>query len=542
MEKYKSTALVRPNPQEIGERLNSWKEIATFLNREVRTVRRWETYESLPVHRHIHKIRGSVYAFKAEVDAWWTNRRAQPRTSAIVLAVLPFETINRQGKKESLGHGLPAEIATQLVRLDLDKLRVTDCAVVANQTASSRVDKHAEPPGSTHVVGGTIRSQHNSTVITAYLLRASDRTYVWAESYGETKSDVIVNQTDVARHIAQSIAAKLLPTENVTHSRMRADHSAVQRACSEGRSSWNRRTAEGLVKAISCFDQAIQQDPTYAPAHAGLADSYLQLGFYGILPAVPAMKKAKSAALKAVELDDSSGEAHASLADVMKYFDWNLTGAEREYQRAIELDPCYPTAHHWYGDYLAMMGRFDEAHEKGQHALDLDPVSPIINTWVGMQLYLGGLYGEAVEQLRKTRAMHPNYALARWALGLVYDQQHKFKDAVVEKQKAVILSGESPWMVAALGCSYAASGKRDEAKNILNRLVGPAHRTSSISYEIATIYAALYDNDSSLQWLQRAVTDHSAWVPFMKVEPRLRYLRADNRFQRLANGFASIPA
>jgi tetratricopeptide (TPR) repeat protein/TolB-like protein len=542
MENGNSAVKIGSGQPQADEQLNSWKEIASYLNREVRTVRRWETYEGLPVHRHLHNVRGSVYAFRTEIDAWWTNRRTQPRSSSVVLAVLPFEYLNARREQEGMGKGLSAEIATQLIRLNLTKLRVTNCSTVGGKTPRERISKATDELGATHLIGGTIRSDRDCILINVYLQKASDGTYVWAESYGRPQAAGIAEQVEVARLIAHSIISKLVPGERVSPPRVVADASAVQKACTEGRSSWNKRSAEGLVKAIACFDQAIQQDPTYAPAYAGLADSYLQLGFYGILPAVPAMKKAKSAALKAVELDDSSGEAHASLADVMKYFDWNLVGAEKEYQRAIQLDPVYATAHHWYGDYLAMMGRFAEAHAKGQRALELDPVSPIINTWVGMQFYLSGLYEAAVEQLRKTRGMHPNYALCRWALGLVYDQQLKFDEAIAEKQKAVSLSGDSPWIIAGLGCSYAASGKRDEARKILERLVGPAHQTHSISYEIATIYAAVNDRDSALQWLQRAHDDHSAWVPFMNVEPRLRTLRSDKRFQQLANCFSAAQA
>jgi TolB-like protein/tetratricopeptide (TPR) repeat protein len=540
MEKARCSVLLRPNePQDV--QLNSWKEIASYLKREVRTVRRWETFEALPVHRHLHKVRGSVYAFKTEIDSWWTNRRTQPRSASIILAVLPFENLDGEQKRGSLGLGLSAEVVTQLVRLDLPNLRVTDCSSMRFKSSTERIDKIAEKLGATHIIGGTIRSEVDRTFITVSLLKINDRTYVWAESYGPAQADAVIGEVEVSRQIARSVAAKVFPKAKILSSRVAGDSSIVQKACAEGRLNWNKRSADGLVKAISCFEHAISQDPGSSPAYAGLADSYLQLGFYGILPAAPAMKKAKVAALKAVELDDSSGEAHASLADVTKHFDWDFVGAEKEYQRAILLNPAYPTAHHWYGDYLAIMGRFDEAHAKGQHALELDPVSPIINTWVGMQFYLGGLSEEAVEQLRKTLGMHPNYALAHWALGLVYDQQLKYEKAIVEKQKAVSLSGESPWMLAALGCSYALSGKRSQTFRILDRLIGPAHQTYAISYEIATIYAALRDHDAAFSWLREAHKDHSAWVPFVRVEPRLRCLRGDKRFQQLTEQFNSVP-
>jgi len=518
------------------ELLNSWKEIATYLKREVRTVRRWESYEGLPVHRHLHKVRGSVYAFKTEVDLWWKNRPTSSRSSSVVLALLRFDVISQREEKAFLAKEISTGIATQLVRMNISRLQVTQCSEWISKNRTKPSDESTDKRSVTHCIGGTVRFDRESAFLNVYLQRMNDGTVLWAEQYELFDSTSASNANGLAKLIALSVSSVLFGG-NSSAPKVICDSFAVQKAYVEGRTCWNQRTAEGMVKAIGFFNQAIRQDPTYAPAYAGLADSYLQLGFYGILPAAPAMKKAKTAALKAVELDNSSGEAHASLADVMKYFDWNLSGAEKEYQRAIQLDPGYPTAHHWYGDYLAMMGRFDEARAKGQQALELDPISPIINTWVGMQFYLSGLYEAAVEQLRKTREMHPNYALVRWALGLVYDQQLKFSAAITEKEKAVSLSGESPWIIAGLGCSYAASGKKDLATKILTRLTGPAHQAYSLSYEIATIYAALNQRKSALNWLQIAHDDHSAWVPFMMVEPRLHVLRSEKQFQELAHQF-----
>ena len=315
MEDRNSTVLIRPNQPQTNEQLNSWKEIATYLKREVRTVRRWETYEALPVHRHLHNTRGSVYAFKTEIDSWWTDRCTKPRSSSIVLAVLPFKNLNGKREQGLLGDGLSAEVATQLVRLNLAKLCVTDCSTLPSKNSTERIDKIPEQLGATHVIGGTIRSEQDHSLITAYLLRANGGTYVWAESYRSKRADDIVAHGKVAWLIAQSVVAKLLPRVTVAPPRMLADSLGVHKFYAEGRSCWNKRTPDGLVNAIAWFDQAIRQDPTYAPAYAGLADSYLQLAFYGILPVVPAMKKAKAAALKAVELDNASGEAHTSLTE-----------------------------------------------------------------------------------------------------------------------------------------------------------------------------------------------------------------------------------
>jgi TolB-like protein/Flp pilus assembly protein TadD len=528
-------------PKPPGERLDSWKEIASYLKRETRTVRRWETHEGLPVHRHLHNVRGSIYAFRPELDSWWAGRRTRPRSGSIVLAVLPFENLSGDLKQQRISDGLTDEVTTRLANLSPACL-----GVIARRSAmrfrrsTGRIDKIAGKLGATHIVGGSIRSEGDHTVVTVQLVRASDQTHLWADSYRSDRTNTLAGQSEIARMIAESTLAKLVPVPKPAASQGLGHSAVAHRVYLKGRFFWNQRTAEELTKGIACFDQAILEDPTYAPAYAGLADSYIQLGFYGVLPAAPAMKKAKLAALKAVELDDTLGEAHTSLADVMTYFDWNLIGAEKEYQRAIQLNPTYATAHHWYGDYLAMMGRFDEAHVKGQRALELDPVSPIINIWVGMKYYFGGCYDEAVEQYRKTLEMHPNYVLAHWALGLAYEQQGKYGAAISEKQKALDLSGESAWIAAGLAYAYAVSGKRDRTRKILERLTGPAHQTSAVSYEIATIYAALHDRDHALQWLQRAYDDRSEWVPYMRVEPRLRCLNGDARFQKLTRRFGMV--
>ena len=317
----------------------------------------------------------------------------------------------------------------------------------------------------------------------------------------------------------------------------RNENPAAHRSYLRGRFYWNKRTAEGLATAITCFEQALHEDPNCALAYAGLADSYLQLGFYGITPSVATLGKARLAAAKAVEMGEMLGEAHASYADVMTYCDWNLGAAESEYRRAIHLNPTYATAFQWYADYLAIMGRVDEAIANGQRALELDPVSPIINVWLGMKYYVGGFYDEAIEQYKQTLDMHPNYALAHWALGLAYEQKELFEKAIAAKQKSVNLSNNSVWMAAGLAYSYALSGREKKAQSIVDRLTTLPQQSTALSYEIANIYAGMLHEEQAVQWLERAFREHSTWMPYIHMEPRLKCLRGVRGFKEIVGRF-----
>jgi tetratricopeptide (TPR) repeat protein len=515
------------------ERLDSWKEIARHFKREVRTVRRWEADEGLPVHRHFHKVRGSVYAFTSELDAWRAGRPERRSPAHVVLAVMPFENLGPIRLQDRSSEILTNEVVTQLARLETTKLRILDRRSFARlRKPAERMDKIAATLGATHMVVGTVYSKLKQIFVTTNLVKAVDQTHLWAESYTRGRSQVV--HSEIGRLIAHSVVAKLVPVTPGTRHQRLSDTSLSEKAYLKGRFYWNKRTAEGLRKAIGCFEESLHENPRYAPAFAGLADCYVHLEFYGIIPSIHTMTKAKAAALRAVELDDGLGEGHASLAEVMAYLDWDMTGAEREFRLAIQLDPTYATAHHWYGDYLAITGRLEEALVRSRRALELDPTSPIINVWVGMKYYLAGSYSEALEQYKKTLEMHPNYALAHWALGLAYEQLGEYKLAIVERKRAVELSGQSPWMAAGLAYSNALSGNRTEAKRLLEPLRRQADQ-SSISYEITTVYAALGDQAEALRWLTRAFDHHSEWAPYMKIEPRLKCMWNNPGFQELVS-------
>ena len=298
----------------------------------------------------------------------------------------------------------------------------------------------------------------------------------------------------------------------------------------KGRYFWNKRTADGLKKAIDYFNQAIEKDPNYAQAYTGLADSYALLGDweYGILAPKEAFPRAKAAATKALELDNTLGEAHTSLAFSLDLFDWDWASAEREFRRAIELNPGYATAHHWYAWHLSEMGRNREAIAEMRKAQNLDPLSLIISADVAEILLVAHSYDQAIEQSRKTIDMDPNFAVAHYELGQALVQKHMYKEAIAELQKAIELSGGSTTCTSNLAFAYAASGRRKEAVKILSDLKNRSKQNAS---EIALMYVGLDEKDQAMTWLEKAYEQR--FNPSILLRPAFDPLRSDPRFQNL---------
>jgi tetratricopeptide (TPR) repeat protein len=301
----------------------------------------------------------------------------------------------------------------------------------------------------------------------------------------------------------------------------------------KGRFFWNKRTAEGLKIALAYFNQAIEEDPKYAPAYSGLADTYSLLGDWQYAAMTPkeALPKAKASAIRALELDNALGEAHNSLAFCLDGFDWDIKSAGMEFQRAIALNPGYATAHHWYAWHLSLLGNYDEAIAEMRKAQDLDPLSLIINADLAELLVLAHSYDESIRQSRKTIEMDPSFAVAHNQLAQAYLQKHMNDEAVAELQKAAQLSGESPTVMANLARAYVATGKKSDAIKILNDLTKRSNATYSHASEIAVIYAALGDNDQAINWLEKGYEER--FNPGVLLRPGLDPLRSDPRFQDL---------
>jgi tetratricopeptide (TPR) repeat protein len=299
----------------------------------------------------------------------------------------------------------------------------------------------------------------------------------------------------------------------------------------KGRYLWNRRTPETLRQATEYFQRAINKDSGYALAWAGLADCYAVYAVYDLLPPREAIPKTKEAASRALALDDTLAEAHAALAYVKGLYEWDWPGAERGFKRAIELDPNYSTAHHWYALYLEAMGRLDEAIAETKRAQETDPLSLIANVTAGQALYFARRYDQAIEQARRAIEMDPSFYLAHWLLAMVYEQAGRYEDAIAEGQKALNASGGAPSALSVLGHAYAASGKRSEALKVLAELKNLSKQRYVSPLYIAVIYVGLGDKVHALEWLEKAHNDRSDRLCWIKAWPEFDSLREEPRFQ-----------
>jgi serine/threonine-protein kinase len=457
---------------------------------------------------------------------------APPKIQSI--AVLPLENLSRDPEQEYFVEGMHEALIAELSKIGA--LRVI------SRTSAMRY-KHSDKPlpeiarelNVDALIEGSVLREGERVRVTAQLVMARPERHLWANSFDRELRGILVLQSEVARAIAKEIKAELAPQEQARLTTTRPVDPEAYEAYLKGRYYWNKVTEEGLKKGIRYFEQAIEKDPGYALAYAGLADCYTILGgtILGGLAPMEAMPKAKAAALKALEIDSTLAEAHASLAIVTWRYDWDWLASEKEFKRAIELNPGYPTARQWYGWYLYGLGRHDESIAQINEAQKHDPLSVWISSNVGFALYIARQYDRAIEQLGRTLEMEPNFVLGHFFLGLTYEQKALFAEAVSEFQKAVSLSGGSPVYIAATGHAYAVSGKRVEAQSLLDELNKLAKRRYVPAYEIAAIYTGLGKRDQAFAWLEKAYEERAGWMVYLKVDPRLDSLRSDPRFQAL---------
>jgi tetratricopeptide (TPR) repeat protein len=340
-------------------------------------------------------------------------------------------------------------------------------------------------------------------------------------------------QNRVARAIAEQIRINVSPQEQAALKNVKVVNPQAYESYLKGRYFWNKRTADGLKVAVAYFNQATEEDPGYAQAYSGLADTYALLGDwqYAVMTPKEALPKAKLAATKALELDNALGEAHNSLAFCLDGFDWDFESAGKEFQRAIELSPGYATAHHWYAWHLSLVGRNTEAIAEMRKAQNLDPLSLIINADLAELFLIAHSYDESIEQSRKTIAMDSNFALAHNQLAQAYLQKQMYGEAISELQKAIQLSGGSPTFTANLARAYAATDRRNEAIQLLNHLKEHSNPGYSHASEIAVVYAALDEKDQAMTWLEKGYEER--FNPGVLLRPGFDPLRSDPRFQDL---------
>jgi TolB-like protein/Flp pilus assembly protein TadD len=597
-----------PPPIPIGESrpdnfLDSWKEIAAYLDREVRTVQRWEKKEGLPVHRQIHEKLGTVYAYKSEVDTWWKERSAKlaansengdategPRIVAwpattpeitdeelktatrsrwlwglaavaavsgllalLVLAngwglrdklehllvrgapepihsivVLPLENLTGDASKDYFADGMTDALITELAK-------VSALRVISRRSSSRYKDSKKPLPQiarELHVEGiveGAVAQSAGRVRITAKLIYAKTDLHLWSRSYERNLSDILALEDEVARAIAREIRVNVTAQEQGRLNSASAVNPEVYQLYLKGRFFLEKRTEAGMKKAVECFEEALQKDPNSALAYSGLANAYGLLGSFNFLSPKEAYPRARAAAMKALELDDTLAEAHAALAITVDGFEEE----EKHFKRAIELNPGYANAYLWYARDLSRMGRVDQALKEILRAQELDPLSLIINDNVGEVYGWARQYDKALEQLRKTLEMDPNFARTHLDLGVTYEYKGMFDEAIAEFQKARELGGENwPELRAPLQRAYEKSGYRGYYQEQLRLLKERSKKSYVAPFTIAIIYARLGDKESALTWLEKADRERSGLF-FIEVEPVFDPMRSDPRFRDL---------
>ncbi len=621
-------------------RLESWKEIAAYLRREVRTVQRWEKKEGLPVHRHLHDKLGSVYAFKAELDAWWVSRRAEvenedvaeenggeeiadvveseppaaaaaasespsppgvaetslapqppsavparkalrpkelvrhpvkslrrpvgvplgillviiavamyliwPRPKVeggrLMIAVLPFENLSGDAEQEFFSDGFTVEMISQLGRLNPDSL-----GVIAPQ--SSMQQKHSKKAlreigkdlGVDYILNGSVRLSKGDPAnpgddrvrIIASLSHVSSNTQEWSQSYERKLSDILDVQSEVAEAIAGEIRLKLTPQQRARLAPARPVNPEAHQAYLMGRYYLNQRALDGLQRGLGFLEQAAATDPSYALAHVGIADTYNLLGFYSGLPPNVAYPKAKESALKALALDSSLAEAHATLADIRLHYDFDWKGAEDGFRRAIELNPNYSVAHHWYGVLLAISGRSAESEVELKHALQLDPVSLAVACDMSLHALYARNFDRAIEQGQKCLELDPSYHMGHVWLGRGYLEKGKYPEAIAEFKKATALQPANLLALSFIGNTYARSGQPALARKVIRELAALSRKRYVAPTLTAMIYAGLGENDRVFEWADRAVQEHDPLLTRLKIDPIVDPIRSDPRYPAL---------
>jgi TolB-like protein/tetratricopeptide (TPR) repeat protein len=572
-------------------RLDSWKEIAVYLHRGVRTVRRWEKEEGLPVHRHHHLRLGSVYAYRSELDSWWDTRRmrlepepyptdterqepslgrhgrgqARPQhpvaitvagivflaatgylawrsrpatpTAAperVTLAVLPFENLSGDREQDYLGDGFTEDLITELGRLNSERLAViARTSVIPYKRAPKSVGEIARELSVEYLVQGSLRSEAGRLRISVQLIRTSDKMNVWAESYeGELQAPVSM-QSDVARAVASEIRLQLPEPGDAGRAGWPLIGPEAHEAYLKGRYDLDRRTPETLLSARRWFERAIALEPRYAAAFVGLADSHILAVTYLDASPEESVRQARAAIQRALELNERLPEAYAWLGIIRSEFDWDWPGAEIAFRRALQLDPNFAYAHKLYAEHLSYLGSFDEAVSEARMARRLDPLSVVTNSMLGIVLYRARWYDQALEALAEAVRLSPGHPLPYLPLGLVYAQQGRYPDAIAALERARSLTPDNSELVAQLGHVYARAGNTKEARTLLDDLDRRSREQYVSPFHFAVLYTGLGDTRRAMERLEEGFRQRVWFMCVVKTDPVFDPLRTDPGFQAL---------
>ena len=475
----------------------------------------------------------SKRGYRFTVPIRLSEKPARAAKEKVLLVVLPFDNLSPDPDQEYFSDGLTEEMITQLSRLNPERLGViARTSAMMYKGTKKRIAQIGNELGVQYVLEGSVRRAGNQLRISAQLIRVDDETHVWAENYARSLGDVLKLQSEVARSIAAEIQIKLTPRGERTLREAAGVAPEAYEAYLKGRHSWNKRTEEGMRNSIAHYQDAIHLCPEYASAHAGVADSYVMLACRGMVPAKDTFRKAKTAARKAIDLDDGLGAAHASLAHV-RLHDWDWEGLEKDFRHAIELDPSQGIAYYWFGEYLMTMGRPEEAIAVTHEAHRMDPLSPVIGSSLAMILYLARKYDRALEVLERTREIHPDHFLPHMRMGLILTQKGDHNQAISELKTAVALSNKSTETLAALAAAFAAAGNIKQAKELTTQLERLQGRQYVLPYNIAKIHAAAGNKPKAFHWLEKAYDEGNPDLIELNSEPVFDSIRGDSRLSDL---------
>lgn len=460
------------------------------------------------------------------------NKPAFTPTGELSIAVLPFEDLSPQKDQEYLCDGMTDEIIAKLSRLRGWKV-MNRSSVMRYKRTEKDIKEIGRDLDVATILLGSVRKDEDDIRVTTQFVNVEDRFQIWSDTYNQKIERIFDIQSDIAEKIINALNAKLSPEEGERIQKKPTENVDAHRFYLQGRWFWDKRTEKDLKKAIEYFEKALEKDPHYAKAYAGLADSYAVLPFFSPISTKEAYKKVKETALKSLELDNSLAEAYTSLASVKDQIEYDWEGAERKYMKAIELNPSYATAHHWYAIDLIARGLFKEALVEIKLAQELDPLSFIINDYVGDILYWSQQYDQAIEQYQNTLALYPLNAEVHKDLGMAYLEIGESEGAIKELQQAIAITEGFPDYKARLGYAYAVLGKRNEAKKEVNELIELLKQKHVSPYLLGAIYSALDEKDTALQWLEKAYEERDVHIIFIKVDPMFENIRLTSRFKDL---------
>ena len=478
-----------------------------------------------------------------------TGTFRSPRVSKTIgsLAVLPFENVSRDPENDYLSDGITGSLINNLATVP--KLRVMAQSTVFRykgreidpQAVGRELNVRAVLTGRMMQSGGSLR-------IGTELVDVATGSQLWGAQFDRKPGDIFVIQDEISNEISGKLRLQLTRAEKKRLIRRHTEDAEAYRLYLQGRHHWNRWTEEGFYKAIGYFQQAVEKDPNYALAYTGVAESYVLLGWNSYLPPKDAFPKGKAAAMTALELDPDLGEAHTPLAAALWLHDWKWQEAHTEFRRSLELNPTYPTANHWYAEYMMTMGRHEEAIARMKNSQELDPLSLIINVAIGWASYMARRYDDALEQLLRTVELDPNYPVTYWILGLLYRVTGRYELAITAGEKGVSLSGGSPLMRAALAHTYGKAGRAKEALKMLDDLAELARHKYVAPHFFAGIHIGLGENDRAIDYLEKSWEEHCHWLIYLHLDPSMDDLRNTPRFQGLVTRIglpiqaAAIPA